>query len=137
MSRWRWASTAARPGELRDLLEEGLQGGRRADVGAHVHRLGGLVAVGVADAGGHDDLVARRAAPPVAAGEQARVTGQHVEALLHGGVDVRRDAAPRIDPRLDVEHGAAVGIHAVREPVALLEGRVLDHLAVHPGHLLT
>jgi hypothetical protein len=55
----------------------------------------------------------------------------HVEALLHRGVDVRRHAAARVDPRVDVQHLGAVVVRARREAVALAQDRVLDHAFRH------
>jgi hypothetical protein len=49
-----------------------------------------------------------------------------VEALLHRGVHVRRHAAARVEPDLDVQDLAAVVVRAALEPVALTEHGVFD-----------
>jgi hypothetical protein len=48
---------------------------------------------------------------------------EHFEALALGGMDVRRDASARIDPRLDDEHVAG----GMMELVALAQNGILDH----------
>jgi hypothetical protein len=46
-------------------------------------------------------------------------------------MDVGRHAAARVDPGLDVQHLAAVGVGAAREAVALPQRRILDPLFNH------
>ena len=69
---------------------------------ANANDLLAFVLVRVARAGRDDNGLARTGGLPPASGEEARPAGQHLEPLLHRGMDVRRHPAARLDPHLDL-----------------------------------
>lgn len=93
------------------------------DVGDLVAR----VAEGVARTRWHDDGLARTGGPPLAAGEEARAACHDLEALLHRGMNMRRHAAARLDPHVDVQHLAAVLLDRPPKAEPLSQKRILDH----------
>ncbi len=79
------------------------------------------VAVGVPHTCWDHDGIARARVLPPAAREEPRPALEHLEALLEARVDVRRDAASRVDPDLHL----LLAVRA-REAEAVPQDRILD-----------
>src|SRR5204862_3741352 len=100
---------------------------------AHARHLSASVAEGVTGAWRHHDCLARPGRAPAPAAQELGPTLHHGEALLHGGVEVRRDATAGVHPHLDVLHLAAAVV-AAAEAVSRPEHRVLDQAVLRLAH---
>ena len=77
----------------------------------------------------HDDRLAGPGGRPLTPGQQAQLAREQLEALLHRGMDVGRNAAARLDPHLDDQR--LVGVVGGPEGQPLPQDGVLHDLLLH------